>query len=53
VPYKLERPSDPLNEALYFLRPLQELAPKRLQTHLMSFNIHLRRGKPMLMLQVS
>uniref|UniRef100_A0A2P2HYW5 N-alpha-acetyltransferase 15, NatA auxiliary subunit-like n=1 Tax=Hirondellea gigas TaxID=1518452 RepID=A0A2P2HYW5_9CRUS len=51
IPYKLERPAEPLTEALYFLRPLQALLPNRLQTHLFAFNIHLRRDKPMLMLQ--
>lgn len=51
IPYKLERSAEPLNEALYFLRPLQALLPERLYTHLLAFNIHLRREKPLLMLQ--
>ncbi|KAF2359904.1 N-terminal acetyltransferase A auxiliary subunit [Trinorchestia longiramus] len=51
IPHKLERPADPINEALYFLRPLQALLPRRLHTHLLAFSIHLRRNKPLLMLQ--
>jgi len=51
VPHKLERPSDALAEALYFLRPLQHLLPKRPQTHLLAFQVHLRRSRPLLMLQ--
>jgi len=50
-PAKLERPEDPLGEALRFLRPLQQLARERIETHLFSFEIHWRRGKILLMLQ--
>ena len=50
-PSKLERTEDPLNEALRFLKPLQLLARDRMETHLLSFEIHYRRDKIMLMLQ--
>lgn len=48
---KLERPDDPLAEALKFLRPLQLLATNKIDTHLMAFEIHFRRKKILLMLQ--
>jgi peptide alpha-N-acetyltransferase len=48
---KLQRPDDPLSEALKFLRPLQLLARDRRDTHFLSFEIHYRRNKVMLMLQ--
>lgn len=51
-PSKLERTEEPLAEAIHFLKPLQSLAPQRIQTHLMAFEIYLRKGKPLLMLQV-
>jgi hypothetical protein len=51
LPEKLERPEDPLAEALKFLRPLQTLASKRPTTHVLAFEIHWRRRKPLLMLQ--
>lgn len=51
IPYKLERPCDPLSDAMYFLRPLQLLLPQRVDTHLLAFRIQLRRRMPMLMLQ--
>lgn len=50
-PSKLERTEEPLAEAIHFLKPLQALAPLRIQTHLMAFEIYLRKGKPLLMLQ--
>nr|XP_045626125.1 N-alpha-acetyltransferase 15, NatA auxiliary subunit-like [Procambarus clarkii] len=50
-PSKLERTEDPLGEAIHFLKPLQSLAPNRIQTHLMAFEIYLRKGRPLLMLQ--
>lgn len=50
-PSKLERPEDPLSEALKFLRPLQLLARERIDTHLLAFEIHFRRKKILLMLQ--
>ena len=48
---KLERPEDPLGEALKFLRPLQLLATNEIDTHLLAFEIHFRRKKLLLMLQ--
>lgn len=50
-PAKLERPEDPLSEALKFLEPLQQLASERLSTHVLAFEIYLRKQKPLLMLQ--
>jgi len=50
-PYKLERPEDPLAEAIKFLTPLQILAKERIDTHLLAFEIYFRKGKIMLMLQ--
>jgi len=41
----------PLEEAIKFLVPLQTLAKNRIETHLMAFEIYIRRGKPLLMLQ--
>ena len=51
VPDKLERPEDALAEALKFLAPLQMLAGSHLSTHVMAFEVYLRKGKPLLMLQ--
>ena len=45
VPEKLERPEDPLGEAIKFLIPLQTLADKCLTTHIMAFEIYYRKGK--------
>ena len=42
IPEKLERPEDPLGEALKFLVPLQLLAAKRLRTHVTAFEIYYR-----------
>ncbi|TRY74013.1 hypothetical protein TCAL_06697 [Tigriopus californicus] len=50
-PDKLERPEDPLGEALKFLEPLQLLAADRLSTHVLAFEIYFRKRKPLLMLQ--
>ncbi|XP_071539281.1 N-alpha-acetyltransferase 15, NatA auxiliary subunit isoform X2 [Panulirus ornatus] len=50
-PSKLERTEDPLGEAIHFLKPLQALASNRIHTHLMAFEIYVRKGKPLLMLQ--
>lgn len=41
----------PLDEAIKFLIPLQTLAPERIETHLMAFEIYYRKEKPLLMLQ--
>jgi len=51
LPDKLERPEDPLGEAVKFLTPLQQFAPKDLDTHLLAFEIYYRKGKSLLMLQ--
>jgi hypothetical protein len=45
VPDKLERPDDPLAEAIRFLTPLQMLASNSLSTHLLAFEIYYRKGK--------
>lgn len=50
-PSKLERPEDPLEEAIRFLKPLQVLAKERLETHLLAFEIYYRKNKIMIMLQ--
>ena len=44
VPDKLERPDDPLAEAIRFLTPLQMLASNSLSTHLFAFEIYYRKG---------
>lgn len=51
IPDKLARPEDPLEKAIEFLRPLQQLAKENIETHLMAFEIYCRRGKLLLMLQ--
>ncbi|RWS11336.1 N-alpha-acetyltransferase 15: NatA auxiliary subunit-like protein [Dinothrombium tinctorium] len=51
IPSKLERPDDPLGEAIKFLKPLQLLARERIETHLLAFEIYYRKGKILLMLQ--
>lgn len=48
---KLERPEDPLAEAIKFLTPLQILAKQRLDTHLLAFEIYFRKNRILLMLQ--
>lgn len=51
VPEKLARVEDPLEQAIRFLHPLQTLAARRIETHLMAFEIYSRKMKPLLMLQ--
>ena len=51
VPEKLERPEKPLEEAIKFLIPLQNLLGKKLETHLLAFEIYARKERPLLMLQ--
>lgn len=51
VPEKLARVEDPLEQAIRFLHPLQTLAARRIETHLMAFEIYFRKKKPLLMLQ--
>ena len=43
-PEKLERPEDPLSEAIKFLAPLQMLASNCINTHLLAFEIYYRNG---------
>lgn len=51
IPDKLARPEDPLEKAIDFLRPLQQLAKDNIETHLMAFEIYFRKNKLLLMLQ--
>ncbi|KAG7203683.1 hypothetical protein KM043_013711 [Ampulex compressa] len=51
IPEKLERAEDPLEQAIKFLQPLQELASNRIETHLMAFEIYIRKGRTLLMLR--
>ncbi|XP_071786525.1 N-alpha-acetyltransferase 15, NatA auxiliary subunit-like [Asterias amurensis] len=51
VPDKLARVDKPLEQAIHFLKPLQTLAKNRIQTHLLAFEIYLRKDKLLLMLQ--
>lgn len=51
VPDKLARPDDPLERAIDFLRPLQQLAKDCIRTHLLAFEIYYRKNKLLLMLQ--
>ncbi|XP_015792159.1 N-alpha-acetyltransferase 15, NatA auxiliary subunit [Tetranychus urticae] len=51
IPSKLERPENPLEEAIKFLKPLQLLVKNNISTHLMAFEIYYRKEKVMLMLQ--
>ena len=44
LPEKLQRPEDPLQEAVKFLQPLQQLASKDINTHLLAFEIYFRKG---------
>ena len=43
--------SDPLMEALKFLKPLQEMFPESLSTHFAAFDIYFKKDKPLLMLK--
>ncbi|KAI1278745.1 N-alpha-acetyltransferase 16, NatA auxiliary subunit [Halotydeus destructor] len=51
IPSKLERPEDPLGEAIKFLTPLQTLAKDKIDTHFLAFEIYYRKEKVLLMLQ--
>ena len=44
IPEKLERPEKPLEEALKFLTPLQNLAKQDIDTHFAAFEIYYRKG---------
>lgn len=48
---KLERTDDPLEKAIDFLKPLQQLAKERIETHLLAFEVYYRKNKLLLMLQ--
>ncbi|GIX98249.1 n-alpha-acetyltransferase 15, NatA auxiliary subunit [Caerostris darwini] len=51
VPEKLAKTEDSLGQAIRFLRPLQNLASERIETHLLAFEIYIRKDKLLLMLQ--
>ncbi|XP_064608201.1 N-alpha-acetyltransferase 15, NatA auxiliary subunit-like [Liolophura sinensis] len=51
IPDKLARVSDPLEQAIRFLRPLQLLASDIIDTHVQAYEIYSRKGKLLLMLQ--
>ena len=51
IPDKLARPENPLEEASKFLEPLLLLSGKKINTHLLAFEIYYRKGKVLLMLQ--
>lgn len=51
IPDKLAKAPDPLEQAIKFLRPLQNLASENVNTHLMAYEIYSRKDKPLLMLQ--
>ncbi|KAH8408887.1 hypothetical protein KR009_003359 [Drosophila setifemur] len=51
VAEKLERTDDPLEKAIDFLKPLQQLAKERIETHLLAFEVYYRKNKLLLMLQ--
>ena len=36
---------NPLDQAIKFLKPLQQLASERIETHLMAFEIYYRKGE--------
>ncbi|KAF8927828.1 N-alpha-acetyltransferase 16, NatA auxiliary subunit [Haplosporangium gracile] len=48
---KYSKTEDPLGEALKFLKPLQELAADRIETHLMGFELYIRKNKLLLALK--
>lgn len=51
IPEKLERTDEPLEKAIDFLKPLQQLAKERIDTHLLAFEVYYRKNKLLLMLQ--
>ncbi|SPP89997.1 N-alpha-acetyltransferase 16, NatA auxiliary subunit [Drosophila guanche] len=51
VAEKLERTDEPLERAIDFLKPLQQLAKERIETHLLAFEVYYRKNKLLLMLQ--
>lgn len=40
----LVKTEKPLEEAVRFLKPLQELSPAQIETQLLAFDVHFRRG---------
>ncbi|KAK3784704.1 hypothetical protein RRG08_032159 [Elysia crispata] len=51
VPDKLARVEDPLEQAIYFLKPLQNLSANCVDVHVKAYEIYSRKGKLLLMLQ--
>lgn len=51
IPDKLARPEHPLEKAIDFLKPLQQLARDNIETHMLAFEIYYRKNKLLLMLQ--
>ncbi|CAI9732064.1 N-alpha-acetyltransferase 15, auxiliary subunit-like [Octopus vulgaris] len=51
IPEKLVKTKEPLEQAVKFLKPLQQLAQNRIETHLLAYEIFSRKGKLLLMLQ--
>lgn len=47
----MERPDDALAKAIDFLKPLQLFGGDRIETHLLAFEIYIRKNKPLLMIQ--
>ena len=37
---------DPLEQAVFFLKPLQMLSSKNIETHVFAFEIYRRKGEP-------
>ncbi|KAG5449784.1 N-alpha-acetyltransferase 15, NatA auxiliary subunit [Clonorchis sinensis] len=50
-PQVLARPTDPLEEACKFLRPLLDLAPKRIELHCLAYEVYEHKKKLLLMLR--
>ncbi|KAF8982870.1 N-alpha-acetyltransferase 16, NatA auxiliary subunit [Entomortierella lignicola] len=48
---KYTKTEDPIGEALKLLKPLQELATGRIETHLMGFELYIRKNKLLLALK--
>lgn len=51
IPEKLAKIESPLEEAIKFLTPLKNLVKNKIETHLLAFEIYLRKEKYLLMLQ--
>uniref|UniRef100_A0A8C1TBV1 N(alpha)-acetyltransferase 15, NatA auxiliary subunit a n=2 Tax=Cyprinus carpio TaxID=7962 RepID=A0A8C1TBV1_CYPCA len=51
IPEKLAKVENPLEEAVKFLTPLKNLVKNKIDTHLLAFEIYLRKEKYLLMLQ--